>query len=438
MKLHHKQTIAIDRLEDKTTEQVFFGGAAGGGKSALGCYWQIKNRLKYPETRGLIGRSKLKSLKETTLKTFFEIAKMQGVQRDIHFKYHKNDSLITFFNGSEIVLKDLFHFPSDPQFDSLGSLEITDAFIDETPQIVRRAKNVLKSRIRYRLDDFGLCQKMLLVGNPSKNWTYQDFYKANKEGTLPKEMVFIQSLLTDNPYISQQYKKGLLSLSKIDKQRLLYGNWEYDDDDNALMNFESISDLWYNDFVEEDKNKYLTCDIALHGADLFVVGLWHGWVLKKIFAFSKLQPDELERRIKDIANNNKVPRSNITYDADGLGTYLRGYLKGAIPFVNNSKALKKENYDNLKSQCAFEMAKKVNKAEIYVEESNGDCKQKLVEELEQIKEADPDKDGKKKIESKQKVKEVLGRSPDFSDMFIMRYIFELRTKTARTGRSATA
>ena len=46
--------------------------------------------------------------------------------------------------------------------------------------------------------------------------------------------------------------------------------------------------------------------------------------------------------------------------------------------------------------------------------------------LEQIKQRDMDKDGKKKIVSKDKVKEILGRSPDVSDMVMMRMYFEIK------------
>ena len=129
---------------------------AGGGKSILGCYWQLKNRLKYPDTRGLIGRASLKTLKETTLQSFFFVANAQGLKANVHYKFNAQSNQILFPNKSIIFLKDLFLYPSDPNFDELGSLEITDAFIDETAQITKKAWDITKSRIRYRLEENNL------------------------------------------------------------------------------------------------------------------------------------------------------------------------------------------------------------------------------------------------------------------------------------------
>jgi phage terminase large subunit len=105
MKLNKKQTIALDYLEDNITEEVLFGGAAGPGKSLLGCYWQLKNRLKYPGSHGLIGRAVMKTLKDTTLKTFLEVASKQGLKRGRHYQLtssqdKENPNCIEFFNGS--------------------------------------------------------------------------------------------------------------------------------------------------------------------------------------------------------------------------------------------------------------------------------------------------------------------------------------------------
>ena len=67
------QQLAIEYLFDKKTKEVLFGGAAGGGKSWVGCAWLLLLCMKYPSTRYLMGRSKLDALKKTTLNTFFEV-----------------------------------------------------------------------------------------------------------------------------------------------------------------------------------------------------------------------------------------------------------------------------------------------------------------------------------------------------------------------------
>lgn len=154
MKLLPKQQHAIWYLKDSVTEELLYGGAAGGGKSALGCLWLMEMCQKYPGSRWLMGRSKLKTLKETTLNTFFELATMLKLSPQFHYKPTEN--IIYWKNGSQILLKDLFHYPSDPNFDSLGSLEITGAFIDECSQVAYQAWQIVKSRIRYKLTEFGL------------------------------------------------------------------------------------------------------------------------------------------------------------------------------------------------------------------------------------------------------------------------------------------
>lgn len=51
---------------------------------------------------------------------------------------------------------------------------------------------------------------------------------------------------------------------------------------------------------------------------------------------------------------------------------------------------------------------------------------KIKEELQMLKTFDVDKDNKLRILPKEKIKELIGRSPDWLDVFIMRMYYELK------------
>ena len=426
MKLTIRQTQALDFLEDKKTTEVGYGGGAGGGKSILGCYWQIKNRLKYPGTRGLIGRASLKTLKETTLQSFFYVAKEQNLINGTHFKFNAQSNQIHFFNKSMIYLKDLFLYPSDPNFDELGSLEITDAFIDESAQISKKAFDIVGSRIRYQLDENSLIPKILWTSNPSKNWNYSEFYKPYKNDELLDYRKFVQSLVTDNPFISQHYIDNLNKLPLIDRERLLYGNWEYDDDPARLMEYDKIINIFSNNFVPVG-SRYITADIARFGSDKAVIMVWDGYRVIKIVAIDKCSITDLAERIKKLAYEYSVAINNIVCDEDGVGGGVVDILK-CKGFTNNAKPFEENNavvqYQNLKSQCYFHLSYKVNLDEVFIAET--EYKETIIQELEQVKRHNVDKDGKLSIIPKDKVKELLGRSPDFSDALMMRMYFDLK------------
>lgn len=441
MKLTKKQTKALDHLEDSTTEELGYGGGAGGGKSALGCYWLAKSCLKYAGTRWAMGRSQLKTLKKTTLVTFFEVATRQGLRPNVHYRYNQNDGVIYFSNKSEILLTDLFHYPSDPNYDRLGSLEITGGFVDEFNQVAQKGWEVLKSRIRFKLDENDLIPKLMGSCNPSKNWVYQRFYKPSREGTLSLDKAFIQSLATDNPFISRHYIANLQKMTdKALKERLLYGNWDYDDDPAALMNFDRLDDLFKNSHVLGDKSdKYMTIDVARKGKDNSVIMIWLGWRVVKIVTLSKTKITETAEKVNALAVEYGIPKSNIIADEDGVGGGLvdivgcKGFLNGSRPLPNPketdpTKKQTPENYENLKTQCYYRLADKVNEALIYIVCLDLEKQKAITEELEQVKARDMDKDGKKRMVPKDKVKEILGRSPDYSDALAMRIWFDLKPK----------
>lgn len=426
MKLSIKQTTAIDYLEDDKTNVVLYGGGAGGGKSMLGAYWVLKQCLKYPNTRYVIGRSRLKNLKETTLRSLFEVCSMQGLTANVDFTYNETKSLITIHHSqSEILLKDLFHYPSDPNFDSLGSMEITGAFIDEATEITPTAYNVIQSRMRYNLDDHGLTPKLLMTCNPSKGWIYSEFYKKFKDGTLDDNKKFVQSLVTDNPNISKHYINQLRQLDVLSQKRLLFGDWEYSDDDTQLFSIDALNDMFTNEFVKSDNQKFISVDVARFGRDKSVVCLWNGWRCELIKTIDKNSIDQLVEVVKQIANENNVQRSNIIADSDGVGGGFVDLLKGCKSFVNNSKALNNENFRNLKTQCYYKFSQRVMNGNVFINVKDQTLRNEIIMEFEMVKQHDVDKDNKLSITPKDKIKQLLGRSPDIADALIMREFFEL-------------
>lgn len=419
-----KQSTAIRYLFDNETSEVLFGGGAGGGKSYIGCAWVIYSCIKYKGIRCLIGRSKLDTLKKTTLATFFQVCGSWGLKANKDYTFNGSSNVITFSNGSEVILKDLFSYPSDANFDSLGSLELTLAFIDECNQITQKAKAILSSRIRYKLDDYNLIPKLFMSCNPAKSWVYNEFYLLYKQNQLPTYRKFVQALASDNVHISKHYEEQLLKLDEISKQRLLYGNWEYDDSEDKLIEYNAILNMFENATLG-GSDKYISADIARFGKDKTVIIYWNGFRAEKIKVLDTNTITQAAEIIRDIQRAEGVPLGNIIVDDDGVGGGLRDIIR-CKGFQNGGKPINGENYQNLKTQCYYKLAEYINAGKIYFQTNNTQIKDYLIKELEQVRRDKIDKDTKLAILPKEKVKQIIGRSPDYSDALMMRMYYALR------------
>ena len=435
MHLSPKQSYVLEVLENNFTTEILAGGGAYGGKSRIGCFWLLKNSLKYAGTRWLMGRHELKRLKETTLVTSLEVAREQGLKNDIHYRLNLQDNFILFANSSKILLMDLKYLPSDPEFEDLGSLELTGAFIDEASEVTKKVKDILSVRVnRWRNEAYGITGKILMTCNPHKGWLYTTYYKPWEKDTLKSYQEFVPMLAIDNPWLSAKYRLQLERLPDVDKQRLFFGNWDYDADPARLIDYNKISDLWTNTFVPHGE-RFMTADLAMQGSDCFTVWVWSGFRVIKILEYSKSTGREIENIIKRMAEEYEVPRSNIVFDADGLGAYLGSYLEGAVPFHNGASPIQREietdkglielreNYQNLKTQTSFELARLIQANGVFIEST--EYREKISAELSWIKRDRIDKDGKLFLLPKEKVKAGLGRSPDHADAAHMRMFFEL-------------
>ncbi|CAB5187174.1 phage_term_2, phage terminase, large subunit, PBSX family [uncultured Caudovirales phage] len=421
--LNHKQLEALAYLNDKTTTQILYGGSAGSGKSFLGCLWLINQCINLKGTRWVLARNQITLLKQTSLVTLFEVLKVCGLQQDTHFTFHGQDNIMKFYNGSEILLKDIVYRPSDPNYDFLGGLEISGAVIEEVANVSFKAVNVLLSRCRWKLTEYDIIPKIFLTTNPGKNFVYSEFYKPSKEGTLKPYRKFVQALPTDNPFLPDAYIESLKQLDEQSKRRLLYGDWEYTED--ALINYDMLIDM-FDPAVETTGEYYMSIDVARLGKDKSVICVWQGLTCIKIHQIEKMTIDKQVKIINDYIREYDIDRSRIIADSDGIGGGLVDYVK-CKAFVNGGRALKGKNFRNLRSQCYFMLCEYINKGIVKVNANfQLGGKEKLVRELECIQLQNTDKDGKVEVISKDKIKQMIGRSPDLADVMMMRMWFEVK------------
>lgn len=427
---NYKQYLALERLYDFETKYLGFGGGAGGGKSWIASEWELAMCLNFPGVRYFMAREELKSLKDTTVKTFFKVAKHHNVMDT--FRYYEHYSAIRFNNGSEISLLELKYVPSDPLFERFGSTEYTGGLIEEAGKVHFNAFDTLKSRVGRQLNElYNIPKKVLITFNPKKNWLYHTFYKPWKDGTLEPGYAFIQSLAIENDKIDKGYLESLDEIKDATlKKRLKYGEWEYEDDPLSLIPYENILNIFTNEYIQGGK-KYITADIARFGSDKTIIRIWDGLRVIERIERSGLRITESAELVRQKANQYRIPMSQVLVDEDGIGGGVVDILK-CKGFVANSSPLFGGNFDMLKSQCGYRLAELINDNLIYDSTASPALREKIIEEIEQLKRKADDSDKKQAIMPKQIIKDLIGRSPDDLDTFIMRAYFEVGPKRNTT------
>ena len=221
---------------------------------------------------------------------------------------------------------------------------------------------------------------------------------------------------------------------------------EYVDNAGALFRYTSLVDMFSNT-ITKTSDKFLIVDIADDGSDKTVFSFWEGLELYKIETYSRFNTENIIDKIREIAAQERIPYSHIAIDAIGVGAGVAssslldgiiGYKSSYAPFKTDENPTLLPNvsytgvvpltsdYKNLRSQCVFTLADRVNNHKIAVKIDDVRIKEAIIEELSLYQDASQG-DGKRIPTMKEDVKALLGRSPDISDTLIMRMYFEVRS-----------
>ena len=206
-------------------------------------------------------------------------------------------------------------------------------------------------------------------------------------------------------------------------------------------------------------------DVGGSGKDNTVFTVFRGWEVVKIDVKKGLTPKEVVLATLDMAKGYEVPMENVAVDAIGIGEGVAKdpLLNGCFPFKSSmkpivekvgqipkytskglriEKGVQQTEYNNLRSQCGFGLASKIHSGDFAVRidqnqkiEVKGEerlLKEVIEEELAVLKDMNAGNDEKKRVliskssvNGKQGIKQILGRSPDVVDTFIMRYVFDI-------------
>lgn len=217
-------------------DELLFGGARGGGKTH--CFLaqaglddcQRFNGLKFLFLRK-IGSSAKESLDDLRLRLF---------ARTPHTFSRGN---ILFPNGSKIVSG---HFYNEKDVDKYIGLEFDGLILEEAGTLSKSKIEAIGGSIRSAKQDWRVRKYYSTnpggIGHAFLKKKFIEPYRSNNQTNTR----FIPSTVFDNPYISEDYKKYLNSLTGWLRQAWLHGNWDI------------ASGQYFNNF----DYKRLSCDVT--------------------------------------------------------------------------------------------------------------------------------------------------------------------------------
>jgi hypothetical protein len=279
-------------------------------------------------------------------------------------------------------------------------------------------------------------------GTPKKE--NPNLRRLEKEAEGDPEWEAFHFTTRDNPHIPEsEVEKARQDLDdQTFRQEILA---EHVENAGALFRYDALVDVFSNTVTKEG-GKFLIVDVADDGSDKTVFSLWDGLEEYRREEYAGLNSEAVISQIREIAAAERIPYSHIAVDAIGVGASVasNSLLSGVIGFKSSHAPFKTDadivrlpgvsyregapaltsDFQNLRAQCVFTLAEHVNSHKL-ASRVTGRFKEAILEELPVYQDASKG-DGKRMPTKKEEVREVLGRSPDHSDTWIMRMYFVVR------------
>nr|DAM75411.1 MAG TPA: Large subunit terminase [Caudoviricetes sp.] len=233
----YKPTAKQRLFHASKSNEILYGGAAGGGKSyAIG--WDAFLRcMKYPGTSAYLFRRTYPELEQTLIKT------MRMIVPETLGKYYASNHEMQFVNGS---VARFCHLSDEGDVIKYQGAEIQWLYFDELTHFSESMYNYIKTRLRapLRLGVKPCVRCASNPGGPGHGWVKARFVDSTDVGThtvikdteitgrdgqkktMKSVCEYIPATVYDNPHIDDIYIVELQNKPSKLRDALLYGKWD--------------------------------------------------------------------------------------------------------------------------------------------------------------------------------------------------------------------
>ena len=265
--------------------------------------------------------------------------------------------------------------------------------------------------------------------NPADNWIREIFYDPWANGTLKAPFYFLPASILDNPFVTDEYLDSLKNLPPEEYKRFVMGEWGRVRTYNQLITADMI--VTAKNVLPRPGIKKEGLDVAGYGGDVIVFAGINGNYLEDTEEMdddgSQQVTHTMWNRALQRAHERGVDEDNYKIDSVGLGGgpademvangfNVQRFDSGASPIEREVKpgVISLWKFKDQRSQAYWEFREKLRMGMFSLKHH---CPDKLVQEL--LAHTYEITNREVQVTPKKKVREVLGRSPDYADAVVM-------------------
>lgn len=383
---------------------ILYGGAWGGGKTAMLVNEIIQLSLDTPGNRGFIGCRDFVDFRDNAMLQLIKFLPQELYAKERGGIHHQTDHYIRLTNGSVIMYgglgNDIEAVKAISNMPELGWFAI-----DQAEQITENQFLLLCGRLRLNLP--GIRYRGLLTANPEPGWLRERFI----ENTEPNH-IFIPALAKDNPKLPPDYVENLKKQYANNPdmvKRMLEGDWDVTTGTNYLLLYSQIREA-VNRKLETSGDKVAGVDVSRYGDDETVFILRQGGTVLEIDSWIHQDTQYSAGRIANLIRKHKPIVTNIDIIGVGAGVFDPLQTEGySVRAINVGEApLNKELYVNKRAEYFSQLQDMFVEGTIDIPDH-----QKLTSQLASIRYTY--NNTKLQIESKESARRHGLKSPDYAD-----------------------